>query len=571
MGKEQEIREQGQVKHSLESVIKPWSKIPPDQLLDSLNGMGLSIKEISRDAGLSPEHVLKNLPIEIKINGTNLQAEKGINMGTLPVKKMIRESVKEPPIKGVRNGRKRFRRIIFQRKSAIAQKEGQQIIFKSIDKDAKVKARAKRRNRIHDIVANRRKRDQQKQSDQPIIIDQTNPLLRTLQSLVNISPNDIATIAQNAVNDPEIHLFDFKDMLGLQDKNSDELNENAQLLEATQPPARLLKKQALNDIIDALPTMHPLSKARIHPLTSLESGVPLFFGMGGGSRMPCQGLPFDVLKMVLTGEKIRRELGLSQCFVLGADEITYTNIGKTPEFTKDKVDNIIGAEIALLNEFFGRFGLKHWQAIKQSQLAQHFSPNKVAEWRTNIEQADKVSFVGGHHYAIEMADIQLFVPNGIKLGWWTRPLTVGTGYIMDEQPFHARFSLLKAFLGKPHATTLLYTHAGARLLLGKDGLIEKEAPYITYTPEKRLLLSPFEQVERKLAWAEFRGGGLLPFIKEQMEATIALFEELIAPLSVCANTERDLLAKKLQFIITKGVGNDSKLEEMWQKAFPNSS
>lgn len=45
-------------------------------------------------------------------------------------------------------------------------------------------------------------------------------------------------------------------------------------------------------------------------------------------------------------------------------------------------------------------------------------------------------------------------------------------------------------------------------------------------------------------------------------------EELITPIAVSAVSENDLLAKKLQFIITKGVRNDSRLEQMWQKAFP---
>lgn len=170
-----------------------------------------------------------------------------------------------------------------------------------------------------------------------------------------------------------------------------------------------------------------------------------------------------------------------------------------------------------------------------------------------------------------MSDIQLLVPNGVKLGWFIRPLTRDTGYIMDEQPFHARFALVMAFLNRIHATTLLYTHAGSRILLGDDGLVQKEAPYITYTPEKRLLLSPFEDVSRKLEWASLRGGGLsIPFVRKQMAATVELFEELVTPIPVSDNTPDEMLVQKIQFIIDNGVGNDSRLASLWREAFPNA-
>jgi len=108
-------------------------------------------------------------------------------------------------------------------------------------------------------------------------------------------------------------------------------------------------------------------------------------------------------------------------------------------------------------------------------------------------------------------------------------------------------------------------------LLGEDGRLQKEAPYITYTPEKRLLLSPLENATRKLEWAERRGGGLaIPFIKEQMQATVALFEQLVGKIPSLGKTENETLANKIQLIIDEGVGKDARLAQMWQEVFPTS-
>ena len=102
-------------------------------------------------------------------------------------------------------------------------------------------------------------------------------------------------------------------------------------------------------------------------------------------------------------------------------------------------------------------------------------------------------------------------------------------------------------------------------------MLQKEAPYITYTPDRRLLLSPFEDIKRKLAWSENRGGGLtIPFVRNQMAATVDLFEELVTEIPRHGKTDNEVLANKLQFIVDQGIENDSRLSQMWQEAFPNA-
>lgn len=579
------IHHNGVVGRKLEVILSPWSSVPKEELPEIMADVSVPVIELARRAGVSPQQALKEAPSRIELNGQDFRVVRSSKNGrreggkkskpplpNLRIKKLIHDSVREPSIKGVRNGGKRLDERVLKRKIAQARIERERLVFQATEPFDKDKARSQRRAAIHARIADRfARRANSPKVDGKIMVDESDESLRILRSLVHVSADDIRQIAQNAQIDPSVHLFDFAGMLGLPDHLRDEIQENHELMELVAPSGRLEKVHKLKEVVDNTPTLHALSKDRIHPATSFEDGVPLFFGMGGGSRMPCQGLPLDVLKMVLTGEKLRRKLGLTNCFVLGADIITYTNIGRSPGFTKEKVDQVIGTEVTMLNEVFRRFGFPQWEAIRQSELEQRFTVGEISRWKKDIEEADSVPFVGGHHYAIEMSDIQLLVPNGIKLGWWIRPLTRDTGYIMDEQPFHARFALVMGLLGKPHATTLLYTHAGSRLLLGDDGLLQKEAPYITYTPDRRLLLSPFEDIKRKLEWTESRGGGLaIPFVRNQMAATVDLFEELATEIPRHGKTDNEVLANKLQFIVDQGVGNDSRLSQMWQEAFPNA-
>ncbi len=583
--RENSIHNNGVVGRELGAILSPWSAVPKEQLPELMKGVSVTVIELARSAGVSPQQALTDAPSRIELNGQDFRVVRGLKDGhregdeepkpllpNLRIKKLIRDSVIEPPIKGVRNGGRSLDERVLKRKIKQARIERERLVFQVTEPFDRDKARVKKRAVIRARIADRVMRKAGSQEvDNQISVNERDESLRILRSLVHINTDDIRQIAQNAQFDPSVHLFDFARMLGLPDQLLQELQENQELLKLIAPPERLERVRKLKEVVDSTPTLHALSKDRIHPATSFEGGVPLFFGMGGGNKIPCQGLPLDVLKMVLTGEKLRRELGLTKSFVLGADVITYTNIGRSKGFTKEKVDQVIGTEVAILNEVFRRFGFSEWQAIRQSELEQHFTAGEILEWKKNIEEADSVPFVGGHHYAIEMSDIQLLVPNGVKLGWWTRPLTRDTGYIMDEQPFHARFALVMALLGKPHATTLLYTHAGSRLLRGDDGLLQKEAPYITYTPDRRLLLSPFEDIKGKLEWTESRGGGLtIPFVKNQMAATVDLFEELVTEIPSKGKTDNEVLANKLQFIVDQGVGNDSALSQMWQEAFPKA-
>lgn len=77
----------------------------------------LSLIELSRRLNVSPERIKEALPKTLNFSGHEFRLQKDV--GTIPVKKLIRESVIEPPIKGVRNGGRRLDEPKLQRKVAL--------------------------------------------------------------------------------------------------------------------------------------------------------------------------------------------------------------------------------------------------------------------------------------------------------------------------------------------------------------------------------------------------------------------------------------------------------------------
>ncbi|MFH1326323.1 MAG: hypothetical protein ABIH48_02545 [Candidatus Falkowbacteria bacterium] len=240
----------------------------------------------------------------------------------------------------------------------------------------------------------------------------------------------------------------------------------------------------------------------------------------------------------------------------------------------------------LLQLVINKFGFQNWKIFLQTDL-QEIVGNKIKnDYEKLIQVADKTDLVGGHHYSIEMADIWSLVGQeigGIKLGWFIRNLdNENGGYIMDEQPFHARFNLFMALQNLKNNVTLAYANAGARLYPGPTGALEKESPYICYQPENRLLLSPFEQPIKKLKRATLAGGGFqFKYYRNLMSGIINLFEELVLNgnnngkinriiVKEGDNFRGDRLAQKIEFIHSYIFAEETKAKDIWSKAFPNS-
>jgi len=415
-------------------------------------------------------------------------------------------------------------------------------------------------------------------------INLSDPKLKILRNLVNINDLDLKNIFISLSKNKNIQLLDYIYYLGLPENLIIEIKNN--LTQSIPEKREEYFREYKRTILSIRTTEHNLSNLRLNPLTKFEKHPPLFFGIGGGSKELCKGLPFDVLAMLLTGEKLKRNLKLSECRILLANRITYTNISKNPEFSEIAIDNVMKGERDLLQLIVNKFGFQNWKIFLQTDLEKIVGDRIKNGYEKLIQVADKTDLVGGHHYSIEMADIWSLVGQengGIKLGWFIRNLDKENGgYIMDEQPFHARFNLFMALHGLKNNVTLTYANAGARLYPGPTGALEKASPYICYQPENRLLLSPFEQPINKLKEATLAGGGFqFKYYRNLMSGIIDLFEELVLNdgdkeknnkivVKESGKFRGDILAQKIEYIQNYIFSEATSAKEIWSKAFPNS-
>lgn len=368
---------------------------------------------------------------------------------------------------------------------------------------------------------------------------------------------DIDSIARAAIEHPsKIQLVDFVDQIGLPQEIAATIHRQQDVLVPDQrrPFLERYKRAVANK--PSVP--ENISRARLNPFTQFENQPPLLFGMGGGSSGLNKGFPIDILSMVLTAEKLRQEIGLGKCRVICANEITYTNIPKKPdEFSKESIDRVLATERDLLKLVVDKFGIgDHWEIFLESDIEQIIGRDLKDEYDRIVADADTVPFIGGHHYAMEMAQMYTLInqeQGGVKLGWYMRPLnTVRPEYIMDEQPFDARYTLYLAHKGLTNRVSTPYAHAGVKLYPGKKGLVDKEPPYICYDPSNRILLSPFEDPRAKLSEATQAGGGLwFREIKTHYANIVGLFQEIVLG--------KDFLPTRVPVVnVVEGVGRREK-------------
>lgn len=398
--------------------------------------------------------------------------------------------------------------------------------------------------------------------------------------------NSLDHVANMLVQDPaRIQMGAYNDYLGL-DENI--LRAISKTQQQQIPPERLPYFDKLTRVITTTPTIPvEISLKNINPFTPFEKKPPILFGMGGGSQKLCQGLPFDVLTMVLTAEKIRRELNGGKINILCANDITYTNIGKHPSFSKESIDRVMSAERDLLQLVVEKFGIAdHFNIFLSTDLDKIIGPEAKKAYDAMVEDAKEAPFVHDQHYAMEIAEMYSLINQelgGIKLGWFmyqTNPSQ--PKYIMDEQPFDARYALYLASRGLTNTVSIPYTKAGIKLYPDKNGFSQKATPYIDYEPANRILLSPFENPINKMIESSKHGGGTnMKSVRRHFLSIFKLFEELVLNKQIydvigkpnpLQKGERGLgYGKKIQFMLDFIFDNNRPYgEKIWEKAFPNS-
>lgn len=400
------------------------------------------------------------------------------------------------------------------------------------------------------------------------------------------------------------------------------------------------RREIIEDIVipsmsnNTIPTLYePLSRKRINPETVWEGDEngnkpDLFFGMGGGSTSIVRATTFEALTMFLTAEALRRTLGLGKARAVLANRITFTNLPYSSDFLPEgvtlaqvqqvlknegpegieryaeiqrKINTRLGAErdiYTLLIEKMG-FDMKSWDIFLQTDMAHVVDKEALERYelttRVHNQILGNLSGLDEYHYAQEDGIIDALVNGplgGIKVGWFIRNLDeVHGGYIMDEQPFHARWIVgqaLREDTDGQNKVTLAYAYAAPRLYPDPYGNLRKASPYICYDPEDMITLHPDEDIVGKFQRATQAGGGLhFSYIRNYYSAIVAVFEELTGvqlkevdvdgykvPLIPYASTDKKtwgmvpLRVKAMRDWLIKG--NEKQIAQLWQ-AFDEDS
>lgn len=285
--------------------------------------------------------------------------------------------------------------------------------------------------------------------------------------------------------------------------------------------------------------------------------------------------------MILCAEKLKREMGLSQCLILCANESGHNNFDHKEGVIYDQVDTVAVAYREILKIAVRRFGFgSDWKIFLETELENEFGQEVQENYFSYLKDISQLDHANPY-FSRESAHILNFVgqkEGGVKLGWFMhRPKNFGgkVDTALDEVVFDKSYVQTTVQLGIDNTTTFAYTRAGCTLFPKVNGEVGKTCPYICVDPNDRILLSPYEVVRGKLADAYQAGGGLKSkFLRGNLNGIVNLFEQLVLKNS-CPDRGHDWggegnvkLVDKLEFILDYIFASDRQYSEsVWRKAF----
>jgi len=212
----------------------------------------------------------------------------------------------------------------------------------------------------------------------------------------------------------------------------------------------------------------------------------LYFGIGlGNHHTLTNGLPFDVMLMILAAEKINRELGLSNVSVLIADQQSLTSYARGLSYLEERVKKLAATRQQQISGFSNKLGFKNWNVNCGSEIS------TTPEYQEILEELRKTLPQVRNQYALmELADIEWFSRHkrtDIKLGWTAESIE------HDERWFDKQY---RSFLG--NSMTFVYTEAG-RTIEGSAAPPYSHSgdSYNVASSDDRLLVKPNEEIQKK--------------------------------------------------------------------------
>lgn len=257
------------------------------------------------------------------------------------------------------------------------------------------------------------------------------------------------------------------------------------------------------------------TKPSLGGISCLAEITGLYFGLGLCNGLPLlsQGLPVDVLSMILTGEQIG-----APKHILIADTHALTN-----GFEVASVDRLAGKHQETIQRALENLGFAGWKVVRASEIDQ--AP-------AYLEILDAID--APHEYIRrELADMRWFNRErkvNLKLGW-----ALGGSKNSDEVSFDQDFQ--RRFL-EPLA--FMYVVPGRTL----NPKRLRSAPYFCSDPQERILLQADEDVAGKIASAQEKFGpeATRPY-ENFLNQIIRLYDKTVEP------TERGPLPERLQQVI----------------------
>lgn len=295
----------------------------------------------------------------------------------------------------------------------------------------------------------------------------------------------------------------------------------------------------------------------INRLTSFDQKNPLFFGIGGGNHQRLsKGLPFDVLSMILIGQKLKQSFKLGPCYVFLADQTTCIN-----GFTKEAVNKLMTGQKELLEITLKGLGIERdWKVFLETNLGNILGSEAEKSYQQLIANANQIPFMGGSYYCRETAATLTLAEDGIKIGW------SGNGLRNDERMFDQATMFYTEQKQIPHKVSYLYVPPGIRIC---SKIVERVPPYLLLEPEKRICLSSLEAPVAKIE----KGNGLWSKLSRRMFGGIVqLFEELVynqkIPASENSEFRGQVTAEKMAFILQYIFnGYETEVEKIWKSSF----
>ena len=285
--------------------------------------------------------------------------------------------------------------------------------------------------------------------------------------------------------------------------------------------------------------------------SELNESSSLFFGIGGGTHKGLsQGLPFDILAMILCGQKIKQELNLGRSYIFLANKTTQTN-----GFSQENIDKLMKGEKELLEIVLSGMGIqKDWIVFLETEMKDTLGQKIELEYQKIIADARKILSTRGEYFCRETAATIVLAQNGIKLGWCAN----GTGG--DERDFDQKTDNYLQKRQVSNKISYAYTIPGIRIV---PGVVESAVPYIVHHPLKRILLHPDENSVEKIE----SGGGLWSRNSRRLFGGIVqTFEEIILERRIQEEKTEQKVASVLEYVFE---GQEDGARDIWESTFLN--